>query len=877
MTSYLPSMEEWPLVGRAGELRRLQELIADERARGVVLAGPVGAGKTRLANEVVKLAEQAGAATALATATRSSSTVPFGALAALLVPTDQLAVTTDRGQLLGLLIADLLRQSGGRRLVLIVDDAHLLDDASATLIHRLAETRAAFVVLVVRSTEPAPDAVVAVWKDGLAERMEIGGLQTDAVHRLLETVFDGPVDGAAATFLAVRCEGNALFLRELILAALEDGALQNGDGIWRLTREPAPSDRLIEIVENGLRALDPTERTVLDYLAFAGPLGPLELGALLDSEAAENLESDGLIVSSLDGRRLQIRLAHPIYGDVIRSRMPTLRLTKMARTLADVVEGTGARRREDTLRVASWRLSGGGGGSPELMFAAAVAARRSYDFPLAERLARFAVQAGAGFEADLLLAQLAGLLGRGRDAEGRLAALAGWATDDDQRSRVALSRLDNAYMHLEPATHRVIADEAAAAISDPQLRDVVIARRSWLVLVTEGAQAAASDAEAILQRAEGRALVMASVSAAIAYGRLGQVQRALDAADAGETAHHALASPLEWDPWVHGFTRSEALATGGRYFEAESIANREYQIALRERSPLRQAYMAWTLARVSLEQGKVRTAARYAQEAAALFRQVDLPVGEQHSLVYEVQALALSGNSAQAAAAVQRFDALPPVDATLMADLIHAKAWVAVSNGDLPKARALLLDAVKAGQDHHDFAGAAAALHTLVRLDYAKPAAAQLTELARKIEGELSAVRAAHAEAALGADPAALEDIATRFEAIGANLLAAEAAADAATLWLRAGNNRRATLSQRRAADLFERCEGATSRAAESIESRARLTAAERETALLASKGRSNKQIAEELGVSVRTVESRLLHTYEKLGLSGRDELVGTL
>jgi DNA-binding CsgD family transcriptional regulator len=870
-------MEEWPLVGRASELRRLQGLLADEAASGVVLAGPVGAGKTRLAKEILTLAEQTGAATARATATRSAKTVPFGALAALLIPADQLAATTDRSQLLGLLTAELVRQSGGRRLVLVVDDAHLLDDASATLIHRVVETRSAFVVMVVRSGEPAPDAVVALWKDGLIERMEIGGLQTDAVHRLLEAVFDGPVDGAAAAFLAVRCEGNALFLRELILAALEDGALQNDDGIWRLSREPAPSDRLVEIVENGLQTLGPGERTVLEYLAFAEPLGSLELNELLDTEAAERLESEGLIATSLDGRRLQLRLAHPIYGDVIRARMPALRLTKMARALADVVESSGAHRREDTLRIATWRLTGGGGGSPELMLAAAVAARRSYDFPLAERLAKFAVQSGAGFEAELLVAQLAGLLGRGQDAETRLAALAGTAADDDQRSRVALSRLDNAYMHLQPAVHRKIAEEASAAISDPDLRDVVVAQQSWLALVTEGPTAAASAAESLLERAQGPALVMATVSAAVALGRLGQVDRALAVGTIGAAAHEALDTPLEWDPWVHVFTRSEALAGAGRFAEAEEIATEEYQVALSERSPLRQAYMAWTLARLNLEQGRVRTAARFASEAAALFRQLDLPVGEQHSLVYEVHALALSGNSTQATHTLQRFDALPPVDAVLVADLLQARAWIAVADGDLPGARALLLEAAAEGEERDDHVGSASALHALVRLDYAKHVGDRLDALAAVMEGELIAIRAAHATAALATDPEALEEIAARFEEIGANLLAAEAAADAATLWLKAGNNRRATLTQRQAAALFERCEGTTSRPADSIETRARLTPAERETALLASRGRSNKQIAEELCVSVRTVESRLLHVYEKLGLSKRDELAGAL
>jgi len=47
--------------------------------------------------------------------------------------------------------------------------------------------------------------------------------------------------------------------------------------------------------------------------------------------------------------------------------------------------------------------------------------------------------------------------------------------------------------------------------------------------------------------------------------------------------------------------------------------------------------------------------------------------------------------------------------------------------------------------------------------------------------------------------------------------------------------------------------------------------------ALRAATGRSNKQIASAMYLSVRTVENRLQPVYEKLGASGRHELVEVL
>ncbi|MGH8999215.1 MAG: response regulator transcription factor, partial [Acidimicrobiia bacterium] len=72
-------------------------------------------------------------------------------------------------------------------------------------------------------------------------------------------------------------------------------------------------------------------------------------------------------------------------------------------------------------------------------------------------------------------------------------------------------------------------------------------------------------------------------------------------------------------------------------------------------------------------------------------------------------------------------------------------------------------------------------------------------------------------------------------------------------------------------------CDGATTPALQIVAARARLTPAECESALLAAAGRSNKEIADELFVSVRTIENRLGKIYEKLGVSGRTELAEAL
>jgi DNA-binding NarL/FixJ family response regulator len=98
-------------------------------------------------------------------------------------------------------------------------------------------------------------------------------------------------------------------------------------------------------------------------------------------------------------------------------------------------------------------------------------------------------------------------------------------------------------------------------------------------------------------------------------------------------------------------------------------------------------------------------------------------------------------------------------------------------------------------------------------------------------------------------------------------------ATDSAVASWRAGEPRAARAAERRAALLRERCEDASTPALQAVEAQVQLTPAEREASLLAAAGRSNKDIAQELYLSVRTVETYLQRAYNKLGVSNRAQL----
>jgi DNA-binding NarL/FixJ family response regulator len=173
--------------------------------------------------------------------------------------------------------------------------------------------------------------------------------------------------------------------------------------------------------------------------------------------------------------------------------------------------------------------------------------------------------------------------------------------------------------------------------------------------------------------------------------------------------------------------------------------------------------------------------------------------------------------------------------------------------------------------------GLAEALHGLARIGRARQVCNPLREVAARIDGDLAPARAAHTRALATDDATALDQASHDFEAMGADLLAAEAAADAAVAHHRAGELREEAAAKRRAATLAERCEDPVTPALQAVDVRARLTPAERETASLAAGGRTNKEIARQLVLSSRTVENRLQRVYVKLGISGRVELTDAL
>lgn len=861
-------------------MHRLWTLLTDDGESGVVLAGAAGVGKTRVGTECLTLATKAGFATARVTATRAASGIPFGAFAPLLPPSVPTVMRSDSQQEMlqgaALAIAEL---GAGRPLALFVDDAHLLDGASATLVHQLALMPAVFVIVALAIGERGPDAVTALWKDGVAERLDIAPIGGDDIAQLLPAVLGGPVDGATLRYLGSRSAGNVLFLRHLVLGAVDAGVLREEDEVWRLVAPlPLPAS-LIDLVETRLGGLEDAARTLLETVAYGEPVGVELLSRVADVTQLEVLERQNLVVIARHGRRFEVQLAHPLHGDVLRARAPMLRADAARRTLADAVEATGARRHDDLLRVAEWKLDGGGAIPTAMALEAADRARRAGALDLAEVLSRRAMDGDDRFEAALLHGEVLDLLGRVDEAEEELRALQPAARDEPQRLALAVARIHIVgFRQARIGEALKLSERALDAVGD-EGRHELAAIHANLVMSVGDAAGALRLAEPLLDVAKGRALVEACDAAATAFTRLGRFADALDAADRGAAAHLAVGGrPPVWHPAVHVLSRAEALCAAGRMEEAERIGEEHYERWVEEEQVAGQAIAAWVLARTALAQGKAGSALRWAGEHVSLQRQCGSLVLRRWALVDRAYALALGGRAADATAALEEADGLPvPADGRWWPNQLRARAWTAVAQGDVREAVSVLWDMARTGAGTGEPVPEAEALHDLARLGEASSVGERLSELAHTVEGALAGARAEHARALAVNDVRALRAVSSTFEHMGAVLLAAEAATVASAAQGRPRENREAAGDERRAAALRARCEGAVTPGLSTGRAGASLTSRELEIATLAAKGLSNRAIAERLKLSVRTVENQLQRVYEKLGVRGRTTLTAVL
>ncbi len=847
------------------------EAVSRSQFRGVVFVGDAGVGKTTLARRAAERLGNAGLRTHFVVGTQTSRDVPLAAFAGIVEINDAL----EPARLLAA-AHDALR--GGKDLLLVVDDAHLLDPLSAIVVHQLAVRGEATLIVTLRSETDVLDAITALWKDEYLLRVEVAALSHADTGRLITEALGGPVAGTVVDQLHELSAGIPLLLRGLLDAAVDDGAVVNDTGRWRLTRAPRAGAELEALLELQVSSLPPGELEVLEIVSAAEVLDWSTLRALCDIDAISDAEHRGIIQVVSDPTRTTVRPGHPMLADVVRRARSTARLrqinTSLAQHLRSVldrgVQGAGRDPRQ-VIELARLMMDSDMEPDLNLVLDAAESAMTMSSLPMAEKLARFAYERGGGLRAAIALADPLAWQGSGAEAEKVLSAFDP-VDDEIMLVRWGCTRATNLFFGcgLREAAEDVLAT-VRSRITLPLLRSYPTAVEATIAYFAADLETSTAASAAVIADPDAMplAVLWAAVPAAAAanlQGRPADVAAAV--ARANEAARHCASGPQQY-----AISLSEVLCAlnQGRIDEAQRIVDR--QRALTHGVPHAEAIVAAMSGRVELAAGRPAPACEWLQRALASM--VSTLSGGWVTLVaaWTVQAETLRGDSAAAARALQMAEQTygPPTE-VFLPTLELARGYHSAATGDTLPAQNHAEEAARIARRCGMATLELEAVHTALRFG-ALPDVERLNELAAQLNTPLATAAATHAEAVAANDGDRLDTVARTWEALGMVAHAADAFAAAAVAHRRAGVRLKELESASRAHWLSSRL-GLHTPAVDNSGLTLPISDREREIATLVAKGLSNRQIADQLYVSVRTVEGHLHRIYAKLGIDEREQLV---
>lgn len=865
----LPMGGSWQILERPHEQAELRSALSDPTVAGAVLVGPAGVGKTTLARWAT--AEAPGPVHWVA-CTESSRAIPLGAFAHWVAPhtgRDPIALITSVWEALD------LGSGRGPVATVCVDDAHLMDQLSATLVHQIALERSARVVATVRDGEPVPDAVVSLWKDSYLRRLDLHPLSKKESVALIESVLDGTLEELSADVIWETSGGNPLFLQSMVEAALEAGTLSMVDGVWQLRGPTAVPAGLATLLDARLDRAGQEVLPALRVLALYEPIDLDELVQVAGERAVDAAEMHDLIRLVRVDSRMTAQFSHPLLGTVVRRRTGTASARKLRRQLAQLMQPRDRNSATGRIRLAQLGLDSDGPVDLELNIKAAKDAIYLSNLPMGERLARAAFDAGGGLRAAELLSTALLWQGHPHAADSILAGFDPAELDQLQLVHWGIPRMSIKFWSMGDVTgSNAILQLLQQRVDHPALRLVVDAAGSAMAIHENRIDVGIAEALRVLGDPESprQAVDWAAFGAGLAMPVAGR------GLEFGPIADRCRAEQKSTDGMIRVMVRYGdvlALTYTGQFDLAERRA-REYA----DFSSSGQ-FVGWALAKimqglVATHRGQFRTTITSIEQAlAALNAETSLPWQLPARLLL-VRAHAALGDIESAEKVLTRTAEHAGPHLALHEPLVLiARAWLAAASGADHDAVDLARQAARVASTGGQCAVEAEALHHATRFGDRR-AAPRLSQLADRIAGPLGGIYARHAAAVADARPGALDAVSLEFERAGLLLSAADASAAAVSLHDRDGSSRSrrlAAAASERALRLADRCDGATSPALRNASRPLPITAREREISALVARGLSNREIAERLTVSVRTVEGHIYRACIKLDVADREAL----
>jgi len=926
-----------PLVERGDALALVDRLLADafEGRGGVLLVeGPAGIGKTRLVTAAHARADSAGARGLRARAGELEHDFSYGIVRQLfeapLGGTERAALLAGAAALAGPLfdfthvgevgVADpaygtlhglywLTVNFAEQSPVLIsVDDLHWCDPPSlrylAYLIRRLEGLR----VLVLATLRPQADSesplIDQLAIDPSTTSVRLQALSRDGVATLLADRLGADPDPEFSSAVHESTSGNPLLVRELVGAALARGIEPTARGA-RGVRELAP-EGVARLVLHRIAPLGARSRALAEAIAVLGDGADVTQAAELAGLSRDDAARAARALQGIDVLRSGERLAfaHPLVRRAIYDRLDRPQREQLHARAAELL----ARSHAAHARVAAHLLAVSPRGSPALVVPLREAGRQALaqgaPDAAAAYLSRALAEPPAAADRPSVTLELGLAEARVNPADGvsHLIDVLDHIDDDDALAEATTALGAALHQLARDSEWPTLVDRAMARMSDTRCRRRVEADYIWLASYRPDEYPTAKERLARVPPEQcggdpaGRLLLGLHASYAAREGN-----RPDEALELARTALAAGVLIAARDAPVFAVPVS-VLVHLDRFDEATAMCDQALAHARRIGSAYLFAAASWLRADTWLRRGDIAEAEAEATSAIEAVKSV--PLRGFHAAWYTLGETSIHRGDLPRAASYLDNPEQGEEDPG-----VWEWAFVRGRRGILRAAQGRLAEALDDLLTAGSWLGALGVINPAY-LPWRSEAALVLTRLGRSEEAlrlvheEVDLARTWGAPRALGRALCSAGLVVRGEEGVGLLREAVQALTDSPSVLVRARattelgaalrrGNRRSEARELLAAglELAERC-GASALVeqarTELIATGARprrsvrtgvdaLTPSERRVAQLAAQGRTNRDIAQELFVTPKTVEAHLSHTYQKLAIRSRSQLASAL
>lgn len=249
-------------------------------------------------------------------------------------------------------VAELTRRAEPGRLVIIVDDWDELDEASRGVIEAVRRTADATVIVSKATTHSTAFHAV----EPAATRafvLELEPLGFDELSTVVSERVNGVVDDSALSRIFAKSGGVVGIAIAIVDAALTDQRLKLVQGVWQ-TQGELWSPVLRGSVEAHLEAVHGDDRVALEKLSLAGTPDIEECVALIGWDALERLEAAGVVHLATAGDRRFVTVFPPLIVEYFRHESLSARQLRLETEVSSAIGraapalGTGDGNSEET-------------------------------------------------------------------------------------------------------------------------------------------------------------------------------------------------------------------------------------------------------------------------------------------------------------------------------------------------------------------------------------------------------------------------------------------------------------------------------------------------------------------------------------------------